>query len=53
MKKVQPAFKFLENGDIAPIGYQQIKLHMIFDVEVEFTCKAHLVAGGHITDTPM
>ena len=25
---------------------------MIFDIKIDFTGKAHLVAGGHMTDTP-
>jgi hypothetical protein len=52
MKNVQPAFNFLDEGDCAPNGYQKIKLHMIFDVKMDFTRKARLVAGGHMTDTP-
>jgi len=26
--------------------------HMIFDVKMDFTRKAHYVAGGHVTDPP-
>ncbi len=36
----------------APIGYQKIPLHFVFDVKMDFTWKARLVAGGHMTDTP-
>ena len=52
MKNVMTAFDFLNEGENAPIGYQQIKLHMIFDIKMDFTRKARLVAGGHMTDTP-
>ena len=52
MKNVQPAFNFLDEWDCAPNGYQKIKLHMIFDVKMDFTRKACLVAGGHMPDTP-
>ena len=34
------------------VGYQEIKLHMIFDVKMDLTRKARFVAGGHTTDTP-
>ena len=53
MKNVMTAFDFLNEGENAPIGYQQIKLHMIFDIKMDFTRKARLVAGGHMTDTPV
>ena len=33
MKDVSPAFKKLDNGEIVPIGYQQINCQMNFDVE--------------------
>ena len=52
MKNVMTAFDFLNEGENAPIGYQQIKLHIIFDIKMDFTRKARLVAGGHMTDTP-
>ena len=36
-----------------PIGYQQIRCHMIFDIKQEdFRRKARLVAGGHTTEAP-
>jgi hypothetical protein len=46
------AFKHLHPGDNIPIGYKKIPLHMIFDVKMDFTCKARLVAGGHVTEVP-
>ena len=52
MKNVMTAFEFLEEGQRAPIGYKRIPLHMIFDVKMDFTRKARLVAGGHVTDPP-
>jgi hypothetical protein len=52
MKNVQPEFNFLDQGDCAPNGYQKIKLHMIFDVQIDFTRKARLVDGVHMIDTP-
>jgi len=39
------AFKFLEDKESVPIGYQWIHCHMIFDVKMDFTRKARFVAG--------
>lgn len=52
MLNVMPAFKFLEEGESIPVGYQKIMCHMIFDVKLDFTRKARFVAGGHTTDPP-
>jgi hypothetical protein len=53
MKDVCVAFKILLDGQSAPIGYQKIPCHMIFDIKMEdFRCKARLVAGGHMTKAP-
>ncbi len=53
MKDVRVAFKIQLNGQSAPIGYQKIPCHMIFDIKMEdFRCKARLVAGGHMTKAP-
>jgi len=53
MKEVRVAFKILPDGQSAPIGYQKIPCHMIFDVKMEdFRQKAGLIAGGHRTEAP-
>jgi hypothetical protein len=53
MKDVCVAFKILLDGQSAPIGYQKIPCHMIFDIKMEdFQKKARLVAGGHMTKAP-
>ncbi len=53
MKEVRIAFNILPDGHVAPIGYQKIPCHMIFDVKMEdFRRKARLVAGGHRTEAP-
>ena len=51
MKNVQPAFEFID-GDVVPKFYKKIDCHMIFDVKMDLTRKARLVAGGHQTDPP-
>jgi len=58
MHHVLPAFKdtncALEDikAHAALVGYQRIRCHLVFDVKMDFTCKARFVAGGHITDPP-
>ncbi|MGH7974027.1 MAG: reverse transcriptase domain-containing protein [bacterium] len=52
MKNVMPAFQFVEKDDNVPVGYKWIPCHWVFDVKMDFTRKARLVAGGHVTDPP-
>jgi hypothetical protein len=52
MSNNRKAFQFLENHESVPLGYKWIKCHMIFDVKMDFTRKAHYVAGGHMTNPP-
>jgi hypothetical protein len=55
MKNVRPAFEVWEGRkEDLPIGYQEIKCRMIFDVKLgeNFRRKARLVGGGHKTVTP-
>ncbi len=53
MECVRTAFCIADDGEVIPIGYQQIRCHMIFDVKREdFRRKARLVAGGHTTAAP-
>ena len=54
-KNVRPAFKVFEKlKEDIPIGYQQIKCHMIFDVKLgeKLRRKALLVGGGNTTTAP-
>jgi hypothetical protein len=53
MNNVRIAFKILNGEEPVPPTYQEIRCHMIFDVNMEdFRRKARFVAGGHTTDTP-
>ncbi len=53
MANVCIAFKILADDESVPIEYQKIPCHMVFDIKMEdFTHKARLVAGGHMTDAP-
>jgi hypothetical protein len=49
MKNVHPTFNILDEGAKKPVGYKEIRCHLIFDIKMDFTCKAHFVAGGHMT----
>jgi Reverse transcriptase (RNA-dependent DNA polymerase) len=51
MKNVMAAFEF-KDDDKVPTGYKKIDCHIIFDVKVDLTRKARLVAGGHQTEVP-
>jgi hypothetical protein len=51
MKNVMTAFEF-EANDEMPIGHKKIDCHMIFDIKMDLTRKARLVAGGHQTEEP-
>ena len=53
MKNVRIAFKILPDGQSAPIGYQKVPCHMVFDVKMEdLRRKARIMAGVHKTDAP-
>lgn len=52
MANVKVAFTFKSKDDHPPVGYKQIRCHLIFDVKMDLTRKARFVAGGHMTDPP-
>ena len=53
LKNIKGAFKILPDGVSAPIGYQKILCHMIFDIKMEdLQQKSRLVAGGHKIKAP-
>ena len=52
MSNVKVAFKFIPKDRPHPVGYKQIRCHLIFDVKIDLTHKARFVAGGHMTDQP-
>ena len=47
LKNVLVAFKLLDDGEQLPVGSKLIPYHIIFDVKLDLTRKARLVAGGH------
>jgi hypothetical protein len=41
MREVHKAFEIIPDGQTAPVGYQKIPCHMVFDIKMEdFKCKA-------------
>lgn len=52
MTNVRIAFEVVPPGQKAPPGYQYVGLMMVFDIKMDFTRKARLVARGDQTDTP-
>ena len=59
LKAVKIAWEAREDLDIDRvrarrqlIGYTEITCHMVFDIKLDLTRKARLVAGGHLTDAP-
>jgi hypothetical protein len=49
--RTEPTFTFRDD-DKVPVGYKKIACHMVFDVKIDLTRKARLVAGGNQTDVP-
>ena len=47
------AFKDLGKGAKPPPGYRKITVHLVYDVKHDGRHKARLVAGGHLTGTPV
>ena len=45
-------FKSAGIGRKSPRGYQQIRLHIVFDVKHDLRHRARLIAGGHMTEVP-
>ena len=48
LDKVRVAFRLLDEGEPIPIGSKKINYHLIFEVKMDLTRKARLVAGGHL-----
>jgi hypothetical protein len=51
MLNMRPAFKFVDDDKI-PEFWNPVGVHMIFDVKMDLTRKARLVANGHETEVP-
>ena len=47
------AFKDMGKGYVPPQGYKRITAHLVYAVKHDGRHKSRLVAGGHLTDTPI
>lgn len=47
---VRIAFDVIADGDPPPVGSKQISYHCVFDVKMDLTRKARVVAGGHMAN---
>ena len=52
MSNVLVAFDILENDEKLPVHLKELGVHLIFDVKMDMTRKARLVADGHKTADP-
>ena len=52
MGTILPAFDFLKDNK-APAGYTKSSGHIVFDIKMDFTCKARWVKDGHLTRDPI
>ena len=53
MRNVREAFDILEDDEDVPASYSKMTVHLIFDVKMDLTRKARLVADGHKTPDPV
>ena len=53
MTNVSVAFKVLDSMENLPVGYSKLSVHMVFDIKLDLTRKARLVADGHLTPDPI
>ena len=57
MNQLDECLTFIDKGKFntqrIPKGYKKITAHPVFDVKHDGRHKARMVAGGHLTDTPL
>ena len=53
MKNLSVAFKLLKTGETLEDHYKFVCFHMVYDIKMDFTRKACLVAEGHNTPDTM
>ena len=52
MESMSPAFQILEDDEKISGDYRRVTFHLIYDIKLDFTRKARLVADGHKLPTP-
>ena len=53
MENVSVAFEVLEDGKRPSASHKRVPFHMIYDIKMDFTRKARLVAEGCRTPNPV
>ena len=57
MNQLDESLTFIDKGKFntqrIPKGHKKITAHLVFDVEHDGRHKARMVAGGHLTNTPL
>ena len=53
MTNVSVAFKVLDSMENLPVGYSKLSVHLVFDIKLDLTRKARLIADGHLTPDPI
>ena len=53
MKGISPAFDVLDEGENPPSQYKYVGFHLVFDIKMDFSRKARLVADGCKTPDPV
>jgi len=45
--------RYLQIGQVAPVGWIKVSGHIVWDLKMDFTCKARWVLNGHLTGSPV
>ena len=53
MINISIALKILDSGDNLPVGFSELSVHMVFDIKLDLTRKARIVADVHLTPDPI
>ena len=53
MTNVSITFKIFDSGENLPVGFSKVSVHMVFNIKLDLTGKARLVADGHLTLGPV
>ena len=53
MKNVMVAFKIMDSDDRLRVSFSRLRVNLVFDIKLDLTRKARLVADGHLTPDPI
>ena len=52
MKNARVAFQLLPRDDKPPVGFKEIRCHLVFDIKLDLTRKARYITGGYLIEVP-